>query len=114
MDDVRSLWRAPQGALLNSATYGLPPIAAWDALRDALESWRAGTGQWEEWVEEVQRAREIWARIVGMPPARVAVGESTAGLISLVAGSLPDGSEVLAAEGDFTSLLYPFAIHADR
>src|SRR3954467_2681317 len=36
----------PQGAWLNTASYGLPPDCAWEALQGALEDWRGGGGGW--------------------------------------------------------------------
>ncbi len=112
-EDVRGLWE-PDGIFLNSATYGLPPAPAWDAMQAALESWRDGTGIWERWADEVDRARHAFARIVRVQPERVAAGATTAELVGLVAASLADGARVLAAEGEFASLIYPFAAHADR
>jgi selenocysteine lyase/cysteine desulfurase len=44
----------------------------------------------------------------------VAVGGQVSVLAGMVASSLPDGSEVLTATGDFTSILFPFAVHAGR
>jgi selenocysteine lyase/cysteine desulfurase len=113
LEEVRALWE-PDGIFLNSATYGLPPAPAWDAMQAALESWRNGTGVWESWADEVDRARRAFARIVSVPAERVVAGASTAELLGLVAASLADGAHVLAAEGEFTSLVFPFAAHASR
>ena len=107
----RSLW-SPEGVYLDSATYGLPPAPAWDAFQAVLESWHDGTGRWEEWIEAVEQARGTFARLVHVPPARVAVGATVSELIGLVAAALA-GSRVLTAEGDFSSLTYPFAVHGD-
>jgi len=38
--EVRSRWQ-PEPGRLNTASYGLPPTPAWDALQDALDVWRA-------------------------------------------------------------------------
>jgi selenocysteine lyase/cysteine desulfurase len=43
-------------------------------------------------------------------PADVAVGATVSGLLGLVAASLPEGARIVAPEGDFTSLLWPFAV----
>jgi selenocysteine lyase/cysteine desulfurase len=112
--EAQSLWRRPDGIFLNSATYGLPPTPAWEAFQAALEEWRAGTGVWERWSEDVDRARASWARLVHVQPERVTAGATVAELVSLVAAAVPDGTRVLAPEGDFTSLVYPFAEQAHR
>jgi selenocysteine lyase/cysteine desulfurase len=44
----------------------------------------------------------------------VCVGSQASALAGLVAASLPDGAEVIAVEGDFTSVLFPFLAQADR
>ena len=47
-------------------------------------------------------------------PADVAQGASASMFIGLVAASLPDGARVLVADGDFTSVLFPFAAQSGR
>ena len=39
--DARALFD-PEGTYLNTASYGLPPRPAWDALQSALDEWRTG------------------------------------------------------------------------
>jgi selenocysteine lyase/cysteine desulfurase len=113
LTELAGLWRR-EGVYLDTASYGLPPEPAWDALQRALADWRTGTGRWEEWSEATQQAREAWARLVGVPPECVAAGGSLAELVALVAASLPDGTKVLVADGDFTSVLFPLAVQAER
>src|SRR4030095_7573998 len=62
----------------------------------------------------VGRARRRFASLVEVPPDRVAVGNQVSTFTGLVAAALPDGARVLAAEEDFTSVLFPFLTHADR
>src|SRR4030095_16556846 len=62
----------------------------------------------------VGRARRRFASLVEVPPDRVAVGNQVSTFTGLVAAALPDGARVLAAEEDFTSVLFPFMAHADR
>lgn len=93
---------------LNTASVGLPPRVAWEALQEALSDWRAGRGVWEEWSESTGRARAAFARLVGVGEDAVAVGATAAELVGLVAAAVPAGSRVLTAEGDFTSILYPW------
>ncbi len=106
--DAGEHW-SPEGVYLNTASFGLPPQRAWTALQAALEDWRGGRTSWEGWGDETQRAREAWARLVGVPSAWVATGSVVSAMVGIVAASLPDGSRVLAPEIEFTSNLWPFA-----
>ena len=100
----------PQGVYLNTASYGLPPTRAWDAMQAALADWRTGRTSWEGWAEATDAARAAFARIAGVDAADVATGATVSGLLGFVAAALPDGARVVAPEGDFTSLLWPFAL----
>ncbi len=111
--DAQLLWSAEPG-WLNTATYGLPPRPAWDAVQSVLGEWRSGQTSWEEWGESTERSRESFARLVGVRTDQVAVGATVSELIGLVAAGVPDGARVVTAEGDFTSLLFPWLVHADR
>ena len=110
---VQGLWE-PAGPYLNTASFGLPPRPAWDALQAALDDWRTGRTSWEQWGDATEAARESFARIVGVPPPTVAVGATVSGLVGLVASSLPQGTRVLATEVEFTSTLFPFLVQAHR
>ena len=106
VEEARRLFE-PTGPYLNTATFGLPPRPAWDALQAALADWHGGRTSWEHWAESTERARALWAGLVGVPVERVAVGATVSELIGLVAATIPPG-RVLAVEDDFTSLLWPF------
>jgi len=110
---ARGLWE-PAGTYLNTASFGLPPLPAWEALQEALDDWRTGRTSWEQWGEATEAARGSFARLVGVEPSTVAVGATVSGLVGLVASSLPDGSRVLAPEVEFTSTLFPFLVQAHR
>jgi selenocysteine lyase/cysteine desulfurase len=107
--DARALF-APEGPYLNTASYGLPPQPAWDALQQALEEWRHGRTSWEGWNAATDRARAAFARLVNADPANVAVGANVSGLVGLVAASLPRGTRVVIPEIEFTSTLFPFMV----
>ena len=49
-DEVRS-WFAPTQwrAYLDTASYGLPPLATVRALEEALQAWQTASVQWDEW-----------------------------------------------------------------
>jgi len=105
--DARALF-APEGTYLNTASYGLPPQPAWDALQQALDEWRHGRTSWEEWNATTDRARAVFARLVGADPAHVTIGASASALVGLIASSLPAGTRVLVPDIEFTSTLFPF------
>lgn len=107
------LWE-PAGTYLNTASYGLPPRPAWDALQNALEDWRGGRTSWEHWGIPGEEARASFARLVGVPVETVAIGATVSGLVGLVAASVPDGTRVLAPDVEFTSLLFPFLVQQHR
>jgi selenocysteine lyase/cysteine desulfurase len=107
------LWE-PAGTYLNTASYGLPPRPAWDALQEALEDWRGGRTSWEHWGMPGEDARASFARLVGVPVETVAIGSNVSSLIGLIAASIPDGTRVLAPDVEFTSLLFPFLVQERR
>jgi selenocysteine lyase/cysteine desulfurase len=99
---------------LNTASFGLPPQAAFDAFCAAAERWRTGTAQPQDYDGGITRAREAFARLVNVEPARVAIGPQVSPLVGLVAAALPDGAEVLSVEGEFTSVIFPFLAQERR
>jgi selenocysteine lyase/cysteine desulfurase len=99
---------APAGVYLDSATYGLPPTAAVEALAAVTADWASGSYDPVGCDAAVARARGSFARLHGVGAADVAIGHQVSPLVGLVAGSIPPGARVLVAEGDFTSLLFPF------
>ena len=113
IEAARSQWD-PGVIYLNTATYGLPPRVAWDALQEALDGWRTGRTSFIEWDESVTAARAAFARIVGINQEDVAIGSTVSAFAGLVAGSLPEGSIVLVPDVEFTSNLFPWMVHADR
>ena len=110
---AQELWQ-PLPGWLNTASYGLPPTPAWDDLMAALTDWRAGRTSWEGWDASTHRAREAFARLVGVDARDVAVGSQVSTLLAPVAAALPDGTRVLVPDIEFTSFVFPFAVHADR
>ena len=93
---------------LNTATIGLPSEATLRAMELALETWAGGRTSTHAWDPSVDKARALYAEIVNVPVSNVAVGSHISVFAGLVAGSLRRGQTVLLAEGDFTSLMWPF------
>jgi selenocysteine lyase/cysteine desulfurase len=110
--EARSLW-APERPYLNTASFGLPPRPAWEALQAALADWRHGRTSWEPWGEATAQARAAFARLVGVREEDVATSASASQLISLAAAALPEGARIVMPEGEFTSLVFPLLVRGD-
>ncbi len=104
----------PTGVYVNTATIGLPPRRSVEALHEAIETWRTGRAEAAGYDELVERARRRFAGMVSVTPDRVAIANQVSTITGLIAAALPDGARVLAAEEDFTSVLFPFLAHARR
>lgn len=98
---------------LDSATHGLAVPAVLDGVAEHLRLWRDGTGSLDAFHAPVERARALFAELAGVPVTDVAVGPQVSVAVGVVAGSLPAGARVVLAEGDFTSLLWPFLDRRD-
>ena len=92
--DLQQLW-SPQPGWLNTASYGLPPQPAWEALQADLADWRTGATSWEGWAEATTAARATFARLVGVPGADVAVGSQVSQLLAPVVAGVADGARVV-------------------
>ncbi|MEZ0447031.1 aminotransferase class V-fold PLP-dependent enzyme [Cellulomonas sp. ICMP 17802] len=116
MDSLDALRAAftPVPGYLDAATCGLPSRATVEAMREALDTWQAGRADLAVYDEAVTRSRAAYARLVGADASQVAVGSQASALVGLVAAGVPDGAEVLAVDGDFASVTFPFTAHADR
>jgi selenocysteine lyase/cysteine desulfurase len=99
---------APVGVFLNSATLGLAPLRSVTAMRLYEDSRHAGTINAVAVDAYVERGRASFASLLGREPSEVATGSQTSQFVGLVAASLRPRSVVLAAEEDFTSVLFPF------
>jgi selenocysteine lyase/cysteine desulfurase len=94
----------------NTASYGLPPRPAWEALQSALADWHGGRTSWEEWGRSTEGARATFARLVGVGVEQVAVGSTVSELVGSVITALPDGARVVVPEIEFTSTLFPLLV----
>jgi selenocysteine lyase/cysteine desulfurase len=99
---------------LNTASVGVPPGFVADAVVAAVQGWRTGTGRPPDYDEPVATARLGFAQLVGTSVDRVAIGSTVSSLVGLLAASVPDGARVLVAQGEFTSVTWPFAAQSDR
>ena len=104
----------PDVVYLNTASLGLPPRRTLRALGTALEDWGRGIANPMDFDASLNASRAAYADLVSVSESAVAVGSQVSVLAGLIAANLPDGSEILTAEGDFTSILFPFHAQARR
>ncbi|MBA0050471.1 aminotransferase class V-fold PLP-dependent enzyme [Streptomyces sp. AJS327] len=103
----------PGLSYLNTASHGLLPARSAGALHAAVARMSGGRIDLTGAFAAVEAARASFARLAGVEASRVATGVSTATHVGLVAAALPSGAEVLAAEGEFSSLVGPFSVRDD-
>ncbi len=96
--------------LFNTASYGLPPRPAWDALQSALSDWHGGRTSWEHWGQSTENARAAFARLVGADVERVAVGSTVSELVGAAVTALEPGARVVVPDIEFTSTLFPLLV----
>jgi selenocysteine lyase/cysteine desulfurase len=106
-------WRRRPG-YLDTATYGLPPRQTVERSHRVIDDWAAGTAPWRTWNDAADEARRLFASLVAVDPASVAIGSAASSFVGLVATSLPDAAEVLVPTGEFTSLSFPLLVHVER
>jgi selenocysteine lyase/cysteine desulfurase len=109
--DAREQW-TPAGVYCNTASYGLPPRPAWEALQAALADWQGGRTSWEPWDESTEAARAAFARIVEVDSARVAVGATVSELVGSIVTALPAGTRVIVPDVEFASNLFPYLVQS--
>jgi len=108
----RELPRRP--GYLNTASIGVPPRDASDAVAAAVRAWAEGRSSPRDFDDAVEAARAGFAAITGVPVADVAQGATVSGLLGPLAAAVPDGARVLVAAGEFSSVTRPFAVQANR
>lgn len=101
------------GRYLNTAAIGIPPRACVEAMQQSLLQWSRGELAPTDFDPFVASARASFARLMGVSAEDVAIGAAVSDFVGVVASSLPRGSEVLCAEGDFASVLYPFLVRQE-
>src|SRR3954454_5633584 len=79
-------------------------------MQEALADWRCGRTSWEAWGDATDAAREVFARLVGVPVERVAVGATVSQLVATAATGLPHRARVVVPEVEFTSTLFPLLV----
>ena len=100
----------PRGRYLNTASIGVPPRSCVAALQQATAQWGRGELAAPDFDPFVASARRSFSRLLGVPEDCVAIASTVSEFVGMIAGSLPAGSEVVCAEEDFTSVLFPFLV----
>ncbi len=99
---------------LSACLVGAPPREAVAALAADLAAWSEGHRDPLSYGVAVERARRAFAQLVSVSPDEVAVGSQVSVSAGMVASSLPEGSEVLVVDGDFSSMVYPFLVQEQQ
>lgn len=102
------------GHYLDTATYGIPASGVVETVFKEMTRWREGSADWrEDWEPEAEAARSLFAGMLRVPAHSIALVPAVSVATGIVATAVPSGAEVLVAEEDFVSLLYPF-VEAER
>jgi selenocysteine lyase/cysteine desulfurase len=109
---ARASFDAGRG-FLAVASIGIPTRQTVAALREDLDLWAAARRDPQHYDSVVERTRQSFARLVGVPPGRLAIGSQTSVMTSVVAAAVPPGAEVVIAHGDFSSIVFPFLEQRD-
>lgn len=104
---------SPGTVYLNTATHGLTPDTALDAVLRYTRDVAEGRFSPADADPGVERARASYARLLGVPVENTAIGAYTAQFVGTVAAALPPGSEVVVAEREFSSVVHPFLPRTD-
>ncbi|MFE6306254.1 aminotransferase class V-fold PLP-dependent enzyme [Nocardiopsis sp. NPDC057823] len=104
---------SPGTVYLNTATHGLTPDTALDAVTQYTRAVAEGRFSPADADPGVERARASYARLLGVPAENTAIGAYTAQFVGTVAAALPPGAEVVVAAREFSSVVHPFLARAD-
>lgn len=104
----------PTNTYLNTATVGLACDESMTALHDDLVKWQSGTIDALHYDQLITQCRHSYASLVNAEFDRVAILSQVSVATGMAASLLGPGDEVLLAEEDFTSVLFPFLQAADR
>lgn len=107
-------WRARVPLLgravpMNACSQGPLTDRAAEALSDFTESWRRSGMDWERWLDEVARARGLFADLIGAEPGEVALAGSVSSATNSVASALDfdEGRRTVAVtEAEFPSVAH--------
>lgn len=90
------------------ASIGIPTRETVAAQKADLDLWASAERDPMDYDKIAERTRAHYARLVGVETDRVAAGSQTSVITSVIAAAVPDGAEVLVADGEFSSIVFPF------
>lgn len=85
------------------------------ALDAYLDSWLAKGMDWESWIDEIDAAKQAFARLIGARPAEVALSTSASAAVASVASALAAGGarrRVVTTEAEFPTVGHVWLAHA--
>jgi kynureninase len=100
---------------LDTASYGLPPLATIAALEQALRGWSDGNVDWQcEWDAIGEECRQLAAPMLGAPSNEIALLPAVSVGVGLISANLTSEDRVVVADDEFRSVLWPLlaASHA--
>jgi selenocysteine lyase/cysteine desulfurase len=110
-EEVRSWFGRPDcRSYLDSASYGLPPLATLHALEEALAGWQSGTVDWGVWDRAGEECRSLAAALMDATPAEISLLPAASVGVGIIAASLSERDEVLVPDDEFRSLLMPLLV----
>jgi selenocysteine lyase/cysteine desulfurase len=84
-------------------------------MQTALDAWAGGETDWiTDWDRPAEATRADFAALAGVPDANVALIPAVSVGAGWVAATLGPGDEVVAPDDEFTSLLFPLLVAAER
>jgi selenocysteine lyase/cysteine desulfurase len=102
------LFAEPFGTYLDTASYGLAPLATVAAVERALQGWSTGEARWfADWDPLGEDCRRLIGSVVGVDTGTVALMPAVSVAVSIVMSGFPAGAEVLVAADEFNSVLLP-------
>jgi selenocysteine lyase/cysteine desulfurase len=106
---VAELYPPPPNGLayLDTASYGLTPVAAQQALRSVLDSLASGTAEWQTIEKQADQARSLFARLIHANPDEVALVPAASAALATVLASVPHDAEILLCPDDHSSVTLP-------
>lgn len=108
MAEARAAYSPSSTRYLAACTSGRPTIQTVSALHADADAWGRGEASPAHYQVEVDRARALYAGLVGVGTDRVAIGSQASVMAAVLAAAVPAGREVVCVDGDFTSMVFPF------
>ena len=116
LSKIRALFQPATGSVyMDTASYGLPPLATVDCMSAAIRAWQSGAASWRtDWDEPADETRRHFAYLIGARESEIArIPQSSVGIGLVAAGLTPDDEVVVPAD-EFTSTLFPILVAERR